>query len=851
MPDIGKQVGDDLYVHLSAVACLTDVDHKARLQAALALLPVDACGRVNVAKINLRTARISLLEYPAFEDDPFPALANSWSMQVGNGSIFRLRSYSDSLNPPLLHRKELLVHPEHPCQAKWRAITKMAESLGLFDDPRTIGFQLNWERAIASKGFQLVGQQFVPIANAVDAIGLPDSALARPVQRHLTALARTAISAPVQLLLRHGLLARERRFFDYGCGRGDDVAALVAEGFAASGWDPHFATDQPKRSAEVVNVGFVINVIEDPAERVEVLHRAFELTRGVMAVAVMLYGPESVGRPLSDGIVTLRGTFQKYFNQAELKDYLENVLHQEAFLVGPGIAFVFADKELEQRFLASRYRRKDIGARLLKMQFRVPARGRERPPRRPDPTVSSPEQPHPLLHVLWRLALDLGRLPDEDEVPDLHEVILEFGSLQRSLRRLPQFFDSALLEQARAVRADDLRLYFAVQQFAERPRYRQLEARLQRDIKAFFGDYASAQAAGRRLLTEAADPSVVLKACQDAATKGLGWLDRDHDLQLHVSSIERLPSVLRAYVACGLQLYGGLADIDLVKIHIGSGKLSLMQFEGFSNSPIPPMAKRIKVNVRRADYEVFEYGDKFPKPLLFNKSRFMHEEAAGYAEQLAFDEALAATGVLGESEFGPSQVDLLRALRLRRLDISGWRLVRSTSIPDLDDACGARFTFRQLVECGETQAKLALPNVPRNPESFNALYDLATKLLDPVVDYFGSIRLTYGFCSPGLAKHIHARVAPELDQHAAHETKRNGQLVCLRGGAACDFVVDDEDMTEVADWIVENLPFDRLYFYGPDRPIHISYAPSESGEAFAMTPTASGKTVPRRHLRRS
>ena len=136
--------------------------------------------------------------------------------------------------------------------------------------------------------------------------------------------------------------------------------------------------------------------------------------------------------------------------------------------------------------------------------------------------------------------------------------------------------------------------------------------------------------------------------------------------------------------------------------------------------------------------------------------------------------------------------------------------------------------------------------MPANPESFNALRDLAVVLLDPIIEYFGAIRLTYGFCSPGLAKHIHARVAPELDQHAAHEMKRHGQPVCPRGGAACDFLIDDESMREVADWIIANLPFDRLYFYGADRPIHLSYSAAPTGEAYEMVQTASGRTVPRR-----
>ena len=71
-------------------------------------------------------------------------------------------------------------------------------------------------------------------------------------------------------------------------------------------------------------------------------------------------------------------------------------------------------------------------------------------------------------------------------------------------------------------------------------------------------------------------------------------------------------------------------------------------------------------------------------------------------------------------------------------------------------------------------------------------------------------------------------------------------MVCTRGGAACDFIVDDEDMREVAQWILANVPVDRLYFYGADRPLHVSYAPTESGEAFEMVRTASGHAVPRR-----
>jgi len=172
------------------------------------------------------------------------------------------------------------------------------------------------------------------------------------------------------------------------------------------------------------------------------------------------------------------------------------------------------------------------------------------------------------------------------------------------------------------------------------------------------------------------------------------------------------------------------------------------------------------------------------------------------------------------------------------------RLGRSERIPDLDQACGANFTYRSFIECGETQQRLGLRNIPLRPETHNALYDLATQILDPVIEYFGAIRLTYGFCGPELGKNIHARVAPKLDQHASWERNRAGKLICERGGAACDFIVEDEDMREVSDWVLANTPVDRLYFYGVDCPVHVSWASSRLGQAYYLKQTESGHLVP-------
>ena len=390
-------------------------------------------------------------------------------------------------------------------------------------------------------------------------------------------------------------------------------------------------------------------------------------------------------------------------------------------------------------------------------------------------------------------------------------------------------------------------MYLAAQQFEKRPTYRKLEARLQRDIKYFFNDYKTAQSAGLKLIMRAANPSEILSACDQASEMGLGWLDTNQALHFHISLIERLPVLLRAYVNCGLIIWDSMSEVHIVKIHIGSGKLTFLEFENFETSPLPLLKRRVKINLRMQEYDVFEYGSaQYPSSVLYSKSRFMHEDMEGYAEQLAFDESLEHTGLTDLTSFGPSFDELLNQLEKKRLTISGYELVASESIPLLDQACGANFTYRDFIECGQTQKRLGVTNVPLNPRTYNALSHLALEVLDPVIDYFGSIELTYGFSSSELAKKIASKIAPKLDKHSGHECNKLGNPICERLGVACDFIVEDESMLEVARWLASNTNFDRLYFYGDDRPIHVSAGPENLKQVTLMLKSkASNRLIPR------
>ena len=60
-----------------------------------------------------------------------------------------------------------------------------------------------------------------------------------------------------------------------------------------------------------------------------------------------------------------------------------------------------------------------------------------------------------------------------------------------------------------------------------------------------------------------------------------------------------------------------------------------------------------------------------------------------------------------------------------------------------------------------------------------------------------------------------------------------------------DFIVTDESMLEVAQWIVQHTPFDRLYFYGDNRPLHVSHGPGNKREIVIMTAPVGSRAIPK------
>lgn len=651
----GKRLPDAVYLHRSALPnaskTLTDF-----VEATVANCSdgVDW----NVIKLFRRDLKFSLLSYPTFFDESYPALTGSATIDLIRGRV-RNTNYSDADNPPILHRKETLLSEDHPARAQFVAITQEGEAIGLYEKGKRIGFRKSWERLISSKGYQLVDGHLIPKAT-VDLqkmVGEGDV----EIDRHLTAIHRDQLSMPMQCLARHDYLSGDYSVLDYGCGKGHDVAELEAHGIDVVGWDPQFRPQTKRRASDLVNLGFVVNVIEDRVEREEVLVQAFQLAKKVLAVSVMIAGEATIQKytPHKDGVITSRNTFQKYYSQSEIRSFIETVLERSAIAVAPGVFFVFKDEIEEQRFLSRRQR--------VRREWRqLTVRDRAATPVNYQDLIESNEQ---LFREYWTVCLDLGRLPTNDEFERSEELRHLIGSHKKAFNACSDYFGEAEYLAAREGRIEDMVVFIALGFFGRRQAYRKMPIGLQRDIKAFFDKPSVAHDVARGALFGVAKTSNITEACLEARERlDSGHLETDHSYVVHASLLSRLPGILRIYVGCAMQLYGDIDDVDLIKIHMTSGKVSLMIYDDFAK-PLPLLKERVKIRLRDQEIDWFDYGGGYEPQPLYLKSLYMSEDETGYTEQHAFDQRVARLPGIDLSAHGPTFTEFEQVLAANGLTL--------------------------------------------------------------------------------------------------------------------------------------------------------------------------------------
>jgi DNA phosphorothioation-associated putative methyltransferase len=640
----GKTLPTAIYLHRSAIEVV--------LSESLLSFIVAIINQLNITepwtllKLYKRDFKITLLSYPDFDTYAYPALHTSITIDLEEQTK-RKANYQKSENPPIMHRKETFVLKDYPLIETFKAITAEGEAIELYKNTKTIGFKQQWQNLIKRKGYQLdIDGRLQPLAIVSTSLNenIPTHTNKdKTIARHLTAINRDRLSAPFQKLARHNLLDGDYSIFDFGCGKGDDAKELEAHGLNVNSWDPVHKPEGNKINSDIVNLGFVLNVIEDINERTETLKAAWQLGDKLLVVSVMLAGSAKLEQftRYKDGVITKWNTFQKYYSQTEIRYYLEQALKTKAVALGQGIFAIFKDKRLEEEFYLNRqYQTNQQGNEQLNSTLWQQLT--TRPPRKKVATKAEVksiyEKNSELFDDFWQQCLALGRTPANDEFESSENLRRLIGSHKKAFELMVNTMNVESFEQAQKQRRSHVLVYFSLSLFEKRKAKSHMPARLQRDIKALFKSYNQAIDLAQSLLFSVGNPENIADACSQAYQEfNCGKLIQSKSYSFNRALLNKMPAIIRVYVGCAIQLYGDIDDIDVIKVHIRSGKVTLLKYDDFNNKALPLLTERIKIRLLDLDIDFFFYGDEYPYPPLYDKSTYLPNISTEYKKQKVFE----------------------------------------------------------------------------------------------------------------------------------------------------------------------------------------------------------------------
>jgi len=481
------------------------------------------------------------------------------------------------------------------------------------------------------------------------------------IARHRTAIQRTDLSRPIRLALDDNIIGPTISVFDYGCGHGGDIRRLNNLGIACQGWDPIYRPDAERVPANVVNLGYVINVIENPDERAATLRAAWSLTEKVLIVSARHRHESTIERhaPFEDGCLTRRQTFQKYYDQHELRDWLDQILTVSSVAAAPGIFYVFRDPEARQSFVAARFRR-PVSARSPRYSQEVL------------------EQQRVLLEPLMHFVITRGRLPNESELGVLPEIREEFGGLNRAFALIRRSIGIGQWQRIQEERAQDLLVYLALARFGGRPRFSELPHDLQCDIKAFHSSYGRACELADKLLFSAGNRDIV---DQTARTTSVGKLTSTA-LYIHISALSHLPSLLRVYEGCARALVGTVEGANIIKLHRDGPCVSYLSYPQFEKDPHPALYASLLIEFQTLRVKYREYAESGNPPILHRKEEFISSDHPLRPKFARLTKQEERHRLYEEAHLIGTREGWNKALKERGVKLIGHRVVRSLAEPD-------------------------------------------------------------------------------------------------------------------------------------------------------------------------
>ena len=480
-----------------------------------------------------------------------------------------------------------------------------------------------------------------------------------------TALRRVEISRPVRLALELGVIRPHDDVFDYGCGYGADVEFLRERGHRANGWDPHHRPATEPSPAAVVNLGYVLNVIEDPTERLVALNRAWTLASRALIVAVRTTNDlRSIANGIDhgDGLLTGADTFQKLYGQNEAATYITDSVGVQPVPLGVGIFVAFKSEAGEQEWVDSR-------AALRSRSRRHNRVGPNRETRR----HRIYQEHRELLRPLEEFVAEHGRIPATLERDWTVAVVEALGSLPKAFQVIRHAASEPWWDAAAADRRNELAVRFALARLRKRPNFSALPSSVQRDIKALFGSYKTACAHADDLLFSIGQPDVIRRAAAEAS---IGKVTPEA-IYVHVDAVDLLPPELRVFFGAAEAVAGEVPSATLAKAHFDKPRVSWLVYPRFDTEPHPVLRESWVVDFRKLDVRPYDYSSRDNPPVLHRKELFVAPDHPRYDMFRRLTEQEERHGLLRDGLTLGTRAAWQQRLADEGWQLRGHRLVRS------------------------------------------------------------------------------------------------------------------------------------------------------------------------------
>lgn len=152
----------------------------------------------------------------------------------------------------------------------------------------------------------------------------------------LTAINRKNISLPLKKLLSLNKLDKLDNILDYGCGHGFDLNYLKNESFKVTGYDKYIKTYSNESYKndfyDKILCFYVLNTIPEINERILVIKTLLSILKPNGSIFIAVRSIDELNamknkeyNTYSDGLVTSKKTFQKYFSKEDISTLLETI----------------------------------------------------------------------------------------------------------------------------------------------------------------------------------------------------------------------------------------------------------------------------------------------------------------------------------------------------------------------------------------------------------------------------------------------------------------------------------------------------------------------------------------------